>query len=139
MRTWCLIGLSGALLVASLSGCFKSSTSQASSESSSALSSSCSPSGDQESAYQRDIRDYTAAYAATGGAPERFQMDLAAIAEAHGVTDWEADPATLVAVGHGLERSQANERRAHELADAVAHGDLGRIALIRQGYECLPE
>jgi hypothetical protein len=122
---WTLV-LCGVLYAASLGGCgvFKSSTSQASSESSSKVSSSCSPSGDEDSAYQRDIRDYTASYAMTGGTAERFQRDLGALAEEYGGTDWEADPTTLVAVGRGLGRVQVDEERTQELVAAVAHGDL---------------
>lgn len=138
LKPW-VVGLCGAVSVASLCGCFKSSTLQASFESSSKSSSSCSDSDSRESAYQRDIRDYTAAYAATGGSPERFQHDLGAIAEGHGVTDWEADPATLVAVGRGLERAQADGRRTQQLEAVVTHGDPERTAWLRQGYECRPE
>jgi hypothetical protein len=134
-----VVGLCGALVLASLCGCFESSTLQASFESSSNSSSSCSGSDKKDSAYQRDIRDYTATYAATGGDPERFQHDLGAIAESHGVTDWEADPATLVAIGRGLERTQVDLRRTQQLEAVVTHGDPGAMAWIRQGYACRPE
>lgn len=138
MKRW-VVGLSCALSVASLSGCFESSTLEASFDSSSKSSSSCSPSDDKESAYQRDIRDYTATYAATGGDAQRFQHDLGAIAADHGVTNWEADRATLVAVGRGLERSRVDGQRTQQLEAMVTHGDPERMAWVRQGYECRAE
>jgi hypothetical protein len=93
-----------AVALASGCGIFKSSTSQASSESSSKFSSSSSPS-DKESAYQRDIRDYTTAYAAQGGDVDRFRHGVGAIAGDHGVTDWEADAGTLVAIRSGVRNA----------------------------------
>lgn len=132
-----VVGLSCAAAFLSVSGCgvFKSSTSQASSESSSRSSSSCSPSGNSESAYQRDIRDYARAYADAGDDLDRFRRDVAAIAEDHGVTDWEADPATLVSIGRGLRGAGVQGERADQIAGNLAAGDQARVEWIRRGYE----
>ncbi len=135
LKSW-ILGLAFAVGVASLCGCFKSSTLQASFESSSNLSSSCSGSGESETAYQRDIRDYTATYAASAGDAERFRHDLGAIAQDHGVTDWEADRATLMAVGSGLSRARVDAQRAQQLEAAITQGDTGRMGWVSQGYHC---
>ncbi len=135
LKSW-VLGLAFAVGVASLCGCFKSSTLQASFESSSNLSSSCSGGGEEETAYERDIRDYTATYAASAGDAERFRHDLGALAQDHGITDWEADRATLMAVGSGLSRSRVDAQRTQQLEAAIAQGDPGRMGWIRQGYLC---
>ncbi len=122
--------------VASLCGCFKSSTLQASFESSSNLSSSCSGGGEGETSYERDIRDYTAAYATSVGDAARFRHDLGAIAQDHGITDWEADRATLMAVGSGLRCARVDAQRAQQLEAAITQGDLGRMGWVREGYHC---
>lgn len=131
-----IVSVSCVVTVALASGCgiFKSSTSEASSESSSKFSSSSSPS-DKESAYQRDIRDYTTAYAVRGGDVDRFRHDVGAIAEDHGVTDWQADAATLVAIGSGVRRAHLEGARASQLMAALADGNRARMEWMQRGYD----
>ncbi len=135
LKSW-ILSLAFAVGVASLCGCFKSSTLQASFESSSNFSSSCSGGGEKETAYERDIRDYTATYAASVGDAERFRHDLGAIAQDHGIADWEGDRATLMAVGNGLSRARVDAQRTQQLEAAITQGDSGRMGWVRQGYHC---
>src|SRR5215470_7402070 len=71
------------------SGCSFSASSQSSSESSydssrsSSDSSRSSPPENRERAYRDDVRDYTEAYATSGGPFDAFQRRLADIARAH--------------------------------------------------------
>ena len=122
------------------SGCFKSSTSEASSESSSNSSSSISRSSspsdkdEKESAYERDVRDYTVAHAASSDNLARFQQDLVEIAEGYGISDWEGDPTTHVAVGRGLARSGLRLSEADTLATALVQADRTRTGWILSGY-----
>jgi len=121
-------------------GVFKSSTSQASWESSSNSSSSFSKSSSNSSkgdetkeALQRDVQTLVAAHAAHGGDAGALRRDLGAVAETHGVTDWERSDDVLVAVGRGL--AQAGVDRAQ--AEAVGR-DLGgsrqSAALVMAGW-----
>ena len=136
-------------------GCSKSSTTQASfgsssdSSSSPFKSSSKSSSGDdeegekeeekeeKETAYQRDVRNYTVEFVRTGGEPdiESFQRDLAAIAEGYGITDWERTEGTFVAIGRGLGESELDEPSAKQLTVALSNEDYDQLMLIRAGYE----
>ena len=134
-------------------GCFKSSTTQASSESSSDSSSSPfkssskSSSGDdeegdeegeeEESAFQRDIRNYTTEFAQTVNEHDidSFQRDLGAIAEGYGITDWERTEDTFVAIGRGLGESELDEPGVKQLAVALSNEDYDHLMLIRSGYE----
>jgi hypothetical protein len=133
-------------------GCSKSSTTQASfgsssdSSSSPFKSSSKSSSGDdeegekeeeKETAYQRDIRNYTVEFARTADEHdiESFQRDLAAIAEGYGITDWERTEGTFVAIGRGLGESELDEPSAKQLAVVLSNEDYDQLMLIRAGYE----
>ena len=144
-----LVSVLGLLALCVVVGCFKSSTTQASSESSSKASSSpfesssasSSPSDDEgeDSAYRRDVRDYAARFATGGGDVQAFQRDLGAIAEGHGVTDWEREQATYVAIGQGLARAGLDQSQFHRLAVQIAHEDHAHLALLRAGYERTPQ
>lgn len=120
-------------------GCFKSSTLQASSESSSdsskSSSGSSSPSDEKATAYQRDVRDYTASFAETPGDIRSFQRDLGDIAEIHGMTDWENDAGTFFAVGLGLAEAGVDRKQYEELAIEISNQDFDRLALVQSGYQ----
>ena len=116
------------------SGCFKSSTSQASSESSSAFSSSCSPSGDGDSAYERDVRDYAVAHAGANADVERFETDLADLARAYGLSDWQGDRATHIASGRGFADAGLDASTADSLATRLARADRTRTDWLLGGF-----
>jgi hypothetical protein len=136
-------------------GCFsKSSTTQASFESSSKIasspfkSSSKSSGGDEkkkkdngdekkETSFQRDVRNHTAAFARSAGEPDlkSFQRDLSAIAEDHGITNWEQFADTYVAIGWGLADSGLDDWSAQQLATALSDDDIGHLTLVQSGYE----
>ncbi|HEY8515732.1 MAG TPA: putative lipoprotein [Candidatus Binatia bacterium] len=94
-------------------------------------------SGNQHAAslYQEDVRDFTAAYASGDGDVEGFQRGLAAVARRHGITDWQATPATWIGIGEGLRRAAASSERATALGDALAGGDVERRREIQRGYD----
>jgi len=140
-----VLGVSGVTVLVSLYGCgiFKSSTSEASvegsSDSSSDWSKSSSRSSDDRTAYQEDIRDYTSAYAAQGGDPDHFQRNIRGIAEHHGVTNWEADPPTLEAIGSGIRASGLEQHRAELFLSSLATGNSAERRWIQQGYDRPPQ
>lgn len=132
-----MVGLCPAL------GCFKSSTTQASFESSSdssmspfkSSSESSSPDeDDEESAYERDVRDLAVRFGASADDVMSFQRDLSGIAEGYGVTDWERRDGTYFAIGAGLARADLDDQRFGQLAVELANEDLERLELIKAGY-----
>ena len=144
--------LIGALVLCFAAGCgvFKSSTTQASVESSSNSSAagfrsssspfrwssdSSSPAGDAASAYQRDVTDYTAKFATSDGDIQSFQRDLSAIAEGHGVTDWERDDATYLAIGTGLAKAGVSGERYQLLSVELSNQNQSHLYLVNSGYE----
>lgn len=98
--------------------------------------SSDSSSGDSgSSAYLNDVQDYAASFATSDGDPRVFQRDVSAIAQGYGITDWERERATYVAIGRGLARSGARRDRCDELAVSLVDEDPARLAWVRAGYE----
>jgi hypothetical protein len=118
------------LVLATGLGCFKSSTSQASSESSSdssrsssrssASSSGSSSPSSREGPYQQDVRDYTSKWV---------------IAEKHGITNYEADQVTWVAIGMGLKKSGIGGERFQQVRDTLAAGNAEAGKWIDKGYK----
>jgi len=90
----------------------------------------------KETAYQRDIRNYTTAFAQSADAAdtERFQRELASIAERYGITDWEQVDETYLAVGRGLADSELDDQRVEELAVALSNRDGNHLVSIQSGY-----
>jgi hypothetical protein len=149
------LGMMVSIALCFATGCSKSSTTQASfgsssdSSSSPFKSSSKSSSGDdeeeekdekeeeKETAFQRDVRNFTVEFARTAGEPDiaSFQRDLGAIAEGYGITDWERTGDTFVAIGRGLGESELDEPNAKQLAVALSNEDYDHLMLIRSGYE----
>jgi hypothetical protein len=136
-----IVGIGVCVLALSLAGCFKSSTSQGSSESISKSisapfrSSSASSGGDgKESAYHHDVRDYAAHLGDGAVAPEVLQRDVGAIAEDYGIVDWESDDGTYFALGSGLARAGIGDARFQALAETLAGPHGRRLGLLYQGY-----
>lgn len=132
------------LAVAALtSGCgiFKSSTSQASSESSSDSSSSpfrsssASSGGDSESELAADVRNYSAAFAASRGDEHGFRRTVGQIARSYGVFDWEADPTVHRAMGSGFRQAGLDTEEAMRLGATAGGADQERLAWVLAGYE----
>lgn len=137
MRTRSVMMTACALaLLAGGTGCFKSSTSQASSESSSDSSSSSSDSDkDKKSALERDIRDYTASHAGSVEDVAVLQREIGGLAGEHGVVDWERDVALHAAIGRGLAEAGIRGDEARALGTALVGADGERLAWVLAGQE----
>ena len=150
-----LVSITGLALCTAI-GCSKSSTTQASFESSSNIasspfkSSSKSSSRDdekdqkegeqsekKETSFERDVRNYTVEFAETGDEADvaAFQRGLGSIAEAHGIADWERTQDTFTAIGRGIGESSLADTHAKQLAVALSNDDYDHLMLIRSGME----
>jgi len=131
-------------------GCSKSSTTQgsfgSSSDSSSSpfKSSSKSSSGDdeeddqrEETAFQRDVRNYTVEFARNADDSDiaSFQRGIASIAEGYGITNWEQAEGTFVAIGRGLGESKLDDADAIQLAVVLSNESYDDLILIQTGLE----
>ncbi len=59
--------------------------------------------------YQRDLRQYSAAFVHSGGTQADFLRGVSRIAENHGIAHWEAEPATPFAIGQGMREANVSE------------------------------
>jgi hypothetical protein len=133
-------------------GCSKSSTTQASfgsssdSSSSPFKSSSKSSSGDdeeegeekdKETAFQRDVRNYTVEFARNADDSDiaSFHRGIASIAEGYGITNWEQAEGTFVAIGRGLGESKLDDADAKQLAVTLSNESYDDLTLIQTGLE----
>ncbi len=108
------------------SGCAAFSSSNSFSESSESVSdsvssssdSSASSSGGDDSAYRADVTQYVAVAVERDVSPDTLRRGITEIALAHGLSDWEATPATLEAVEAGFEIARLEDRAEYRAAFA---------------------
>ena len=83
--------------------------------------------------YNRDLREFTAAFARTSGSREDFLRGVSRIAEDHGISHWEADRLTPLAIGEGLRDAGWSEAQMAEFLDQVGR-DKPAAQLALEGY-----
>ena len=128
-----------AVLVVGLFACSFSDSSESISKSvSSPFKSSSDSSGDSHLAYQEDVRDYTAAYIRSGGDYDTFERKIGSVAAQHGITDWELDTGTYLAIGQGLRKGGLKPVELAAWKSNLAGSDLSRADLIQKGYDGTP-
>jgi hypothetical protein len=86
-----------------------------------------------KTSYNRDLREFTAAFAKTSGSREDFLRGVARIAEDHGISHWEAEPLTPLAIGAGLHDADFSEAQMAEFLDQVGR-DKPAAQLALEGY-----
>jgi hypothetical protein len=134
-----LASLLVATLVVAVSGCALSVSSESISDSiSSPFLSSSASLGGGHAAYQADVRDYTAAYIRSGGDYNTFERKIGGVAAKHGITDWEFDTGTYVAIGQGLRKGGLKPIELAAWKSNLVHDDLSRADLIQKGYDGTP-
>ncbi|HME70396.1 MAG TPA: putative lipoprotein, partial [Myxococcota bacterium] len=93
------LALALAVLVVAVSACsFSDSSGSISKSVSSPFKSSSDSSGNSQAAYREDVRDYTASYVRSGGDFDAFERKIGSVAAKHGITDWELDNNTYLAI-----------------------------------------
>ena len=90
--------------------------------------------GGATAAYRRDVRDLTAACVAANVDAETFLVDLAGVAEHHGITDWERELDTYRAIGAGLQRSGVPEAGLRSVESHLGSAPPEVAVALREGY-----
>jgi hypothetical protein len=127
--------LAGCSLSASSVSSWSLSRSVRSSSRASDSSSSSSP-GAAERAYRDDVADYTRAFAKSRrGDFQGFQADLAHLAEEHGITNWQENRATYLAIGEGLGSAGVSEAELMAYKRNLSGGDAEKAAAIQEGFD----
>lgn len=111
-------------------------SSASSSKSSASILSSPSSSITEEEIYQEDITDYTSAYLSNEQFDRSsFSRGISEIATANGVTSWEQDEATLIAIGRGLKEAGLSDGTYLTYKSAIADNNQLLMNLIQKGYD----
>ena len=115
-------------------------SSQASADSSNAVSDSISGSSSPRrdhaaTRYQEDLRVASQTFATTGGDSEAFVREIGAIAEQHGITDWEADRATWLALGEGFRQAGLSRDQVDGLLLQLGHLQSPERGYVHEGYQ----
>jgi len=129
------LAIAATLVLAAVSACSfsKSSESISTSVSSPFESSSKSSGGDSDTAYLDDVSDQTKTVVASGGSATDVRSSLGTVAREHGVTDWEGLDSTYIAVGRGLAAAGVADGDLDSFAGQLAKDDRS-AGLIRRGY-----
>jgi hypothetical protein len=92
------------------------------------------PAATASAAYQRDVRAWTREFEGAPGSQEDFLRGIGRVAERHGLTDWEAEPGTLVAIGQGLKDAGWSEERMRDLRERLAAVPPPAVEAVFDGY-----
>ena len=133
--------VAGAVMLAfSMSGCSisKSISDSVSSPFEWSSDSSSGSSEEKKESYRHDIRNYTEVFARSNVDAAGFSKGLSSIAEKYGITNWEADKSTYLAIGEGLAKAKSSGIQVDAYKAALSQGDPVKIAAIQKGYEQAP-
>ena len=86
-------------------------------------------------AYGRDVRNFTAAFVDSDASRDEFLRNLGRIAEAHGITHWERERATYVAVGAGLRQAGVDRVALRTFQESLAGADPAVVESLLEGYD----
>lgn len=128
--------LAGCSISTSIGGSIEGSSQSISSpfESSSASSSPEQKKDDEQQAWLRDVRDFTAAQMKRSDDLDTYREELAKVAKKHGITDWEARTTTWLGIGEGLAASGLSSTQAQATIDLLAGGNSEHGSVMRRGY-----
>ena len=135
-----------ALIIVSLAqGCSFSESSASSSDSSNSSSESSasilsspssSSSEDEDEKYQIAILNYTSAYINSSKFNRfAYTRGISEIAKANGITSWEENEATLIAIGRGLKNSNISDSLYATYKRSIANSIANRMQMIQKGYD----
>jgi hypothetical protein len=129
-------------LLASLSaGCSISKSSETISDSLTSpfrWSSDSSGSDDDEQAYQRDLSDYAASYARSGGDLDAFRTAVRQRAAAQGISNWQEDAFTCASIGYGLQIAELDTAQVDQFAQDLLAGHPRGVQALYAGYAAIP-
>jgi len=81
------------------------------------------------------VRDYTASYVRSGGDFDAFERKIGSVAAQHGITDWELDNNTYLAIGQGFRKGGLKPIELAAWKSNLTRDDPSRAQLIQKGYD----
>jgi hypothetical protein len=85
-----------------------------------------------ERAYRDDVRIAVRDLVEAGATPDNLIRELGRVAELHGISDWEAEPGALIALGAGMCEARGGQRDLDALLQRL-DCDAEQRALAREG------
>ena len=130
------LALGGCSISTSIGGLLEGSSQSVSSpfESSSASSSPQQQKEDEQKAWQRDARDYTAAQLKRSDNLDTYRSGIAKLARKHGITDWEARATTWLGIGEGMAASGLSSTQVQATIEMLAAGNADHASVMQRGY-----
>lgn len=108
-------------------------TSSASSSESS--SSSSKSSQNKKSRYEKSVSEYATEFAQSGSSDSvAFYARVSQLAQEYGITGWDSDKGTYVAIGKGLAGAKLGQPQYETLRKLLTNSDSTRMQYIDEGY-----
>jgi hypothetical protein len=85
--------------------------------------------------YRQDVSQLAVTYLKSGGELPAFTSAIANLAQARGITDWEADPDTTQAIGVGAGTAGLDEAAFNDFGQQLFGDDLTKLNDLRIGYQ----
>jgi len=82
-----------------------------------------------------DVRDYTVTYVQTGAELTAFGSGVGRVAERHGISNWEAERDSYLAIGRGLRKAGVKPDELEAYKAALSPDDALRAQEIQTGYD----
>lgn len=128
------------LAAAFVSACSFSESSKSSSTSSGSISNmASSPSKSSETSqqgYDREVADYTAEFVkSSNGDMASFRLKLGKFAASRGISNWEEDKTTYVAIGKGLRKAGLGKPQYEAFKSSLGEATQWKMDAIAEGYQ----
>lgn len=86
--------------------------------------------------YERDVRDYTAEFVKSSSADmETFRVRMGKLAEKHGISNWEEDKSTYLAIGRGLRKASLSKPQYEAFKASLTGSQSLKMQYIQEGYD----
>ena len=86
-------------------------------------------------AYYIDVRESAAAAILAQATTDEVLRSISRAATQHGISDWEAEQESYLALGEGLRMGGLNEEQARTWISQLSDGNAETSRLITQGYQ----
>lgn len=87
------------------------------------------------SLYEEDVAAATVLYVSREKSTDEYQRQVSSIARNHGVSDWEREETTFLAMGKGLRRARVSEDSISNLPYFRSIADGSNYSKVLKGYK----